>query len=227
MRKIFRKIHLWLTIPFGIFIFTLFLTGAILVFQKDIIASANTGGWIYSIGWENPQPFFKSVLRLHRWLFDIPADKSQLTLGRAIVGISTIATGIILLSGIVIWIPRQIKSLKNRLKITSGKGIRRFLYDWHVAIGIYSVIFLLLMVLTGPAWTFKWYRSMLMGILPESASPMKLIYSLHTGNWGGIITKIIYCASAVSAATLVVTGYYLWIKKLTSKNVKQKTKQLP
>lgn len=89
MRKIFRKIHLWLTIPFGLFIFTLFLTGAILVFQKDIIASANTGGWIYSIGWENPQPFFKSVLRLHRWLFDIPADKSQLTLGRAIVGIST------------------------------------------------------------------------------------------------------------------------------------------
>ena len=36
MRKFFSKIHLWLSIPFGIIISLICLTGAILVFEKDI-----------------------------------------------------------------------------------------------------------------------------------------------------------------------------------------------
>ena len=37
MRKLFAKIHLWLSIPFGIIIAIVCLTGAILVFETEIL----------------------------------------------------------------------------------------------------------------------------------------------------------------------------------------------
>ena len=36
MRKFFHQIHLWLSIPLGILISVICLTGAILVFEKEI-----------------------------------------------------------------------------------------------------------------------------------------------------------------------------------------------
>ncbi len=46
MKKFFHKIHLWLAIPFGVLITLVFLTGAMLVFEDDIVASAQAGGWV-------------------------------------------------------------------------------------------------------------------------------------------------------------------------------------
>ena len=40
-----------------------------------------------------------------------------------------------------------------------GKGWRRFWYDLHVAGGMYTLIFLLAMALTGLTWSFSWYRT--------------------------------------------------------------------
>ena len=57
VRSFIRKIHLWLSIPFGIFLIVSLLTGAVLVFEKDIVSSADNGGIVSSIGWNNPQPF--------------------------------------------------------------------------------------------------------------------------------------------------------------------------
>ena len=37
MRKFFAKVHLWLSIPFGIIIAIVCLTGAILVFETEIL----------------------------------------------------------------------------------------------------------------------------------------------------------------------------------------------
>lgn len=68
-------------------------------------------------------------------------------------------TCFVLISGIVIWWPRTRKALKNSLKITATKGWRRFWYDLHVAGGMYALIFLLAMALTGLTWSFPWYRT--------------------------------------------------------------------
>ena len=37
MRKFFAKVHLWLSIPFGFIIAIVCLTGAILVFEAEIL----------------------------------------------------------------------------------------------------------------------------------------------------------------------------------------------
>lgn len=42
MKKTFRKIHLWLSVPFGLIISIICLTGAALVFEREINDAINS-----------------------------------------------------------------------------------------------------------------------------------------------------------------------------------------
>ena len=257
--------------------------------------------------------FFRTMFLLHRWLMDSrPEDGSAIFWGKMIVGVSTLMFVIILLSGIVIWVPKSIKAWKNRSKIAVTKGWHRFWYDLHVAGGIYATLLLLAMALTGLTWSFEWYRNdfyKLFGVeiqeksksaeapkqerdvqrerggrgavhmvdispyiawerayrnvrevvepgtritISQGSASVSLagwgnqrasdkynfdnatgeitsvelysdsqrsrkirgwIFSVHVGNWGGILTRILWFLAAMIGATLPLTGYYLWIKR--------------
>lgn len=232
MRKLFAKLHLWLSLPLGIIISIICLSGAALVFERDItqafqrslytvvppsedaqtlspsqlathiqaqvsdslhlsslLLSANphetafasfreTGRKQLSVnpytgevlGWTQSYPFFQTMRKLHRWLLDPPASKGEKSVGKIIVGITTLVMVFILISGLIIWIPRTRKALKNRLSVSCTKGWRRFWYDSHVAIGFYSTLFLLVMALTGLTWSFGWYRTAAYSLFGETPS---------------------------------------------------------
>lgn len=108
--------------------------------------------------------------KLHRWLLNPPPQKGASSVGKMIVGISTLLMVVILVSGLVIWWPRTRKALNNRLKVSCCKGWRRFWYDSHVALGFYSTLFLLVMALTGLTWSFGWYRSFAYGLFGGNTS---------------------------------------------------------
>ena len=156
-------------------------------------------------------PFFRETFRLHRWLMDAPAEKGSMSIGKMVVGISTIAMVILLISGIVLWWPKGIKMLKNRTKVALTKGWRRFNYDLHVSAGMYATILLLIMALTGLVWSFEWYKDGFYALFGEGAR--EWLRALHTGSIGGITTKILWCIAAIIGGTLPLTGYYLWIKR--------------
>ncbi len=113
--------------------------------------------------------FFSSVLRLHRWLL-MPVNRGEFSLGKFITGISTIMFLIILITGIIIWIPKNIKMLKTRLKVKWNKGTYRRWYDFHLASGIYASIFLLAFCITGLTWSFDWYRDGFYGLFGVETS---------------------------------------------------------
>lgn len=103
--------------------------------------------------------FFQDMFRLHRWLMDErPEDEDAIFWGRMIVGTSTLLMVVIILTGIVLWWPKSLKALKHRSKIALRKGWHRFWYDLHVAGGIYAMLLLLAMALTGLTWSFEWYN---------------------------------------------------------------------
>lgn len=257
MKSFFRKIHLWLSLPFGIFFSIICLTGATLVFENEVTqmvrpatAQVQTEQEVKSAGNEHRRqhdsngvqdngrqgpkhgiekqqhhqrpprlPFFQEVRKLHRWLLDAPAKRGETSVGKIIVGISTIMMVIVLVSGVIIWIPKTRQQLTQRLKISVSKGWRRFIHDSHASAGIYVTLFLLLMALTGLTWSFGWYRELVYGMLDnlmETSELRRLFYSLHTGSWGGLTTKVIYFISALAGAFLPWTGYYLWYKKHTA-----------
>lgn len=222
MRKLFAKIHLWISLPLGILFSVICLTGAILVFENETLQILNPSADVMSMGKHAPErkelvgyDFFHSTLRIHRWLLDAPAKKGERTVGKEIVGYSTLAMTIVLMSGIVIWWPRNRKVLKNRLSVTCSKGSRRFWYDSHVSIGFYATLLLLIMCLTGLVWSFTGWREAFWNLFdfipPEGRK--RFLYTLHTGSWGGLPSKIIYFLAALTGAVLPLTGYYLWWNK--------------
>ncbi len=236
MKKLFRDIHLWLSLPLGILITIVCLSGASLVFEQDITQALQrplytvtppaegaqplspsqlvahiriqagdslhltslqlsgnpeeaafasfreTGKKQLSIdpytgkvlGWTQSYPFFQTMRKLHRWLMNPPASKGEKSIGKVVVGITTLAMVFILISGLVIWVPRTRKALKNRLQVSFTKGWRRFWYDSHVAIGFYCTLFLLVMALTGLTWSFGWYRTAAYSLFgAETQSPAR------------------------------------------------------
>ena len=220
MKKIFAKIHLWLSLPLGIVLTVVCLSGAVLVFEGEITralhpelyrvaapadarplrpsqlagriggqmpdslhlvslqlsarsdepcmaAFRETGRRQLSVdpytgnvnGWAESPAFFGTVRKLHRWLLDPPPSKGEKSVGKAIVGVSTLALVLILVSGLILWIPRSRKALRNRLKVSYSDGRRRFWHDSHVTLGFYATLLLLVMALTGLTWSFGWYRT--------------------------------------------------------------------
>lgn len=219
MRKIFRNIHLWLSIPFGILITLICFSGAALVFEKEVMELCHrdlyfvkkveaaplpmeqlmtkvaatlpdsvsvTGVNVssdperaYQVTLSKPRrasmyvdqytgevtgkyeraPFFNFMFRMHRWLLDSMKQDGGIFWGKMIVGTSTLMFVFVLISGVFVWWPRTRKALKKSLKIVANKGWRRFWYDLHVAGGMYTLVFLLAMALTGLTWSFQWYRT--------------------------------------------------------------------
>lgn len=106
--------------------------------------------------------FFAFMFRMHRWLLDSMNPGGEgIFWGKMIVGVSTLMFVVVLISGIIVWWPRTRKALKNSLKISGTKGWKRFWYDLHVAGGMYALVLLLAMSLTGLTWSFTWYRTAL------------------------------------------------------------------
>lgn len=369
MKEIFRQIHLWLSVPFGLIITLICFSGAMLVFENEVMEltrhelyyvkkveatplpvdqlleevaltlpdSVSVTGistfsdperaWQVNLskphrasmyvdqytgeikGKYERSAFFTTMFRLHRWLLDSMKADGGIFWGKMIVGVSTLLFVVVLISGIVIWWPRTRKALKNSLRISVGRGLRRFWYDLHVSGGMYALIFLLAMALTGLTWSFGWYRTGFYKVFgaevqqggahggaasrdvhkrdkrrhisspyiywqqvyaqlvqnnpdykqialsdgtanvsfsafgnqrasdrykfnPRNGKIDKVIlykdaekagkirgwiYSVHVGSWGGMLTRLLTFIAALTGATLPLTGYYLWIKRIWRK----------
>src|SRR5690554_3651017 len=106
--------------------------------------------------------FFMAVFKLHRWLL---LDSA---IGRPIVGVATLIFTFLCISGLILWFPKKIKgwkSFKPGMKIMWRAKWKRLNHDLHNTLGFYSLIFLLIMCLTGLTWSFEWYNNGLYKLL--------------------------------------------------------------
>jgi len=103
--------------------------------------------------------FFMTMFRLHRWLL------LDMEIGRPIVGWATIIFTLIIISGMVIWIPKKVRYWKQGLKIMWSGNWKRINHDLHNSLGFYSAFLLLVMSLTGLYWSFEWYKEGLFKVL--------------------------------------------------------------
>lgn len=124
-------------------------------------------------GRNEPIGFFSTMFKLHRWLLDVPKHgDGGIKVGKLLVGISTIFFILSLLSGIVIWWPRARANLKKSLTIKCS-GLYLFWDGLHVAGGIWIVLMILAMGLTGLTWSFDWYKEGFYNVLGAGTESVK------------------------------------------------------
>jgi len=131
--------------------------------------------------------FMGTMFSLHRWLLLDKIEKpifnniTNRELGSMITGIATIIFTLGCITGLIIWFPQRIKSWKQGLKIKWNAGWKRTNHDLHNTLAFYALFFLLLMGLTGPQWSFGWYRTGMHKILgtykPQDAPKEKPVQS--------------------------------------------------
>lgn len=108
--------------------------------------------------------FFTTMMKLHRWLL---LDQPN---GRIVVGIATIIFILLLVSGIVLWIPKKLKRWRNwkaGFKIKFSGKWKRINHDLHNTLGFYSFLLLLVMACTGLCWSFEWYKDGMSHVLGD------------------------------------------------------------
>nr|WP_311150669.1 PepSY-associated TM helix domain-containing protein [uncultured Prevotella sp.] len=168
MRKFCLKIHRWFALPLGVIMAILCFSGLAILLIKDLAPLFDMNA--------KELPIYTTIVRLHRWLFMKPenAHEGGQSLGRILTAVTSMCMAVVLLSGVVIWWPKTKKALKSRLKVSTNKGFRRFVYDSHVSLGIYVFIFLFLMALTGPVFSFGWYRAGMSKLFGQPIPPKEM-----------------------------------------------------
>lgn len=274
-KKILLKIHLWLSLPLGVIIMLICLSGATLVFKNEIrnalgmprvvaphakgdkggktdkaIKGKDTKDKTASFRQEkaaaphqcspdgcgkcssrekcHPSPsakgdatskgalktespakdapygtttkrdFFSYVTKFHTGLMMGPV-------GKLIVTYTTLLFVFILISGIFVFLPKNGKQLSQRFKVEWGKGSKRRLFDLHVSLGWWTLLWLLLLAVTGLGFGLK--------LVPKGTEMMQVFHQLHIGSWGGLITKIITFMVSLIGASLPLTGYLLYFRR--------------
>lgn len=111
--------------------------------------------------------FFRFILSGHRNLW-LPYP-----IGHQIVGWAVLIFVIVLITGIVLWIPKRWnkKSLKPRLTIKKKAGFFRLNYDLHNVLGIYAALIALVIALTGLTWSFEWYANSYYKVISGGKEP--------------------------------------------------------
>lgn len=274
-KKILLKIHLWLSLPLGVIIMLICLSGATLVFKNEIRnalgmprvvaphAKGDKGGKTDNAikgkgakdatasfrkekaaaphqcspdgcdkcssrekchpspsakddatskdalktipptkdapyGTTTKRDFFSYVTKFHTGLMMGPV-------GKIIVTYTTLLFVFILISGIFVFLPQNGKQLCQRFKVEWGKGGKRRLFDLHVSLGWWTLLWLMLLAVTGLGFGMK--------LVPKGTEMMQVFHQLHIGSWGGMITKIITFVVSLIGASLPVTGYLLYFRR--------------
>lgn len=97
--------------------------------------------------------FFSFVLKGHRHLW-LPQK-----IGKPIVGYSVLMFVIILITGMILWWPKNWnkKSIKRLFTIKWNSSFGKINYDLHNVLGGYTFIVLILVSFTGLIWSFSWF----------------------------------------------------------------------
>jgi uncharacterized iron-regulated membrane protein len=94
--------------------------------------------------------FFRIILNGHMYLW-LPQE-----IGHQVVGWSVVIFLLMIISGIVLWWPRNKAARKNSYKVKWNASSKRLNYDLHNVFGFYASWVLIFIVITGLVWSFEW-----------------------------------------------------------------------
>lgn len=95
------------------------------------------------------------------------------TYGQPIVGYSTLIFVVLLITGMILWWPKNLKkaNFNKSFKISWKAKFKRLNYDLHNVPGFYAMLITLILALTGMTWAMKWFQSLVYVVASGSVTP--------------------------------------------------------
>lgn len=124
--------------------------------------------------------FFQFILNGHFYLW-LPPE-----IGQPVVASATLVFVVMLISGIILWLPRKKKDAKQRFRIKWNARWRRVNYDLHNVLGFYTWTIAMIFSLTGLVWGFQWFAKGLYAVAGgekalEYSEPLSDTTKLYSG----------------------------------------------
>jgi uncharacterized iron-regulated membrane protein len=148
-RAVFQ-LHLWMGLALGIYLAVVCASGSAIVFRNDFYDLFES--WTKA----GPAPWQKHVMSAGysamTWLTDLHGSLMLGPEGMVANGVGGFLTGVVCLSGLVVWWPGMAswrRGLFIKWGVRGGGGWKRFIFDLHRATGFWAFGMLLMWGLTG------------------------------------------------------------------------------
>jgi len=215
LRRLLFQVHLWSGLVLGLYVFFISITGSVLVYRNELYEAATT-----------PESFalVSTLLRLHD---DLLAGNT----GRSVNGFGAMAVLLMALTGMVLWWP-GISRWRRSLVVHRGIGWRRFIWELHSMVGLWSLGAIIVFALSGVYLCFpEVFHAFADRIEPQTSENIgrrvvdSLLYwlaFLHFGRINGIgipcsgpglcdqSVKAVWALFGLAPAALFVTGATMW-----------------
>ncbi len=119
--------------------------------------------------WNEDDDFFHFILHGHYYLW-LPEK-----IGQPIAATGTAIFLVLLVSGLVLWWPKNKSAAKQRFSIKWDAAWRRKNYDLHNVLGFYILTIGMVFAITGLVWGFEWFSNSLYWATGGKGSPAYVI----------------------------------------------------
>lgn len=120
-------------------------------YRDDIYVNPYTGKVLGII--DSRYEFFNVVEQLHRQLLLVKP------VGSVIVGSAVLLFLVMMITGFILWFPKNYKQFKKNISIKWNAKWKRVNYDLHNSFGFYVLPVAILIAITGLVWSFKWWET--------------------------------------------------------------------
>jgi uncharacterized iron-regulated membrane protein len=169
---------------------------------------------------------FPPVLRATEWLVDLHDNLLAGTTGRLLNGIGGLLVTALIVTGAVIWWPGRRKVWRS-MSIGRPQASRRFAWQVHNALGVWSFALLLVWAVTAVYFAFPdpFERGMdfFDDDLNDTERPgeafLLAMIQLHFGRFGGLPVRFLWFVLGLLPAVLFGTGFVLWWTRVVRRRV--------
>jgi uncharacterized iron-regulated membrane protein len=150
------------------------------------------------------------------WIADLHVNLLNGQTGRVVNGLAAILFSLVATTGLIVWWP-GIKTWRRSISVQWKSNWKRFNWDLHSAVGIWTVLFVLMWGATGIVVSFPTIYYDFVNYISPSASGIhevadevfRWLARIHFGNFVWPV-KVLWVLVGLAPALLFVTGTLMW-----------------
>ena len=169
---------------------------------------------------------YPPTLQAMEWLVDLHDNLLAGPEGRTVNGVGGMLVLFLIVTGLIIWWPGK-RRVWRSLKVGKPEASRRFAFQLHNALGVWSFVMLLMWALTAVYFGFpEWYESAVDYFDADKTdaerpgeSVLLFLIKMHFGRFGPLWVRFLWAGLGLLPVVLFATGFVLWWTRVVRKRL--------